>query len=40
VEIYVHFLRKKIDARRTVGERTERASYIETVRGVGYVLRV
>lgn len=40
VEIYVHFLRKKIDTRRTELERSERASYIETVRGVGYVLRV
>lgn len=38
VEIYVHFLRKKIDARPHTG--TSGAALIETVRGVGYALRV
>lgn len=37
VEIYVHFLRKKIDARSQGGAGS---SVIETVRGVGYALRV
>lgn len=40
VEIYVHFLRKKIDSKRSEQERAVRSSYVETVRGVGYALRV
>ncbi len=39
VEIYVHFLRKKIDAHKTSIEDAETIPFIETVRGVGYVLR-
>ncbi|MCY0877165.1 MAG: response regulator transcription factor [Firmicutes bacterium] len=39
VEIYVHFLRKKIDAHPQGGGGAG-ASLIETVRGVGYALRV
>lgn len=38
VEIYVHFLRKKIDACGSIGD-SKPVSAIETVRGVGYVFK-